>query len=132
MNYSNGIQGFINYALSNPRNISGWGIRCPYKRYKNTKFFDPEFIEKYLCWYAYEKEPYVPHDTIVERMIGSTSKSSNVLGVVDDNSNSYRNTVIDAMRMNQGHVDQCLIVDEEPIADTTKVFDFFKDSNESL
>jgi len=28
MNYCNRVQSFINYALSNPRNISGGGIRC--------------------------------------------------------------------------------------------------------
>ena len=32
MNYCNEIMGFINYALSNPRNISGCSIRCPCKR----------------------------------------------------------------------------------------------------
>ena len=31
MNYCNRVESFINYALSNPRNISGRGIRCPYK-----------------------------------------------------------------------------------------------------
>jgi len=46
-------------------------------------------MEKYLCWNVYE-EPYVPHDTIVERMVGSTFSSSNVYGVVDDNNNLYR------------------------------------------
>jgi hypothetical protein len=46
-------------------------------------------MEKYLCWNAHE-EPYVLHDTIVERMVESTSSSSNVYGVVDDNSNLYR------------------------------------------
>jgi len=57
--YCNGVQGFINYALSNPRNISGGGIRCPCKKCKNKKFIDPDtvtmhllqkrFMEKYLC-----------------------------------------------------------------------------------
>jgi hypothetical protein len=56
------------------------------------------FIEKYLCWYAH-KETYIPHDTMIERIVGSTSSSSNVHGVVD-NSNPYRNLVMDAMRMN--------------------------------
>jgi hypothetical protein len=49
-----------------------------------------EFVEKYLYWFVHEK-PYVPYDTIVERMIGSTFSSSNVHEVVDDNSNPYRN-----------------------------------------
>jgi len=37
MNYCNGIEGFINYALSNPSNINGGGIRCLCKRCKNKK-----------------------------------------------------------------------------------------------
>jgi len=32
--------------------------------------------------------------------------------VVDDNSNLYRNMVMDAMRMNQGYADQCPIINE--------------------
>ena len=97
MNYCNEVQGFINYVISNPRNISGDGIRCPYKRYKNKKFIDLDvvamhllqkrFMEKYLYWYAY-REPYVPHNTIVERMVESTSNTSNMHKVVDDNCNS--------------------------------------------
>jgi len=35
MDYCNGVQGLINYALSNPRNISGGGIRYLCKRCKN-------------------------------------------------------------------------------------------------
>jgi hypothetical protein len=35
MDYCNEIQGFINYALSNPINITGGGNRCPCKRCKN-------------------------------------------------------------------------------------------------
>jgi hypothetical protein len=60
-------------------------------------------MEKYMCWYAYG-EPYVPHDIMVEMMVGSTFSSSNVHGVVDDNNNPYKNIVIDAIRMNQIHV----------------------------
>jgi hypothetical protein len=40
--------------------------------------------------------------------------------------------VMDAMRMNQGNVSQCPIVEEEPTANTTRFFDLFKDSNEPL
>jgi hypothetical protein len=63
MDYYNGIQGFFNYATSISRNISGGGIRCPYKRCKKEKFFYPNivtmhllhkgFMEEYLCWYAH-------------------------------------------------------------------------------
>jgi hypothetical protein len=38
MNYCNRVQSFINYALSNPRNISGGGIRCPCKMCKKKVF----------------------------------------------------------------------------------------------
>jgi len=55
-----------------------------------------------MCWYAHG-EPFVPHETMVERMVETTSSASNMHGVVDDNSNPYRTMVMDAMRMNQGH-----------------------------
>jgi hypothetical protein len=35
MDYCNGIEGFINYVLSNLSNINRGGIRCPCKKYKN-------------------------------------------------------------------------------------------------
>jgi len=35
-----------------------------------------------------------------------------VHGFVDDNGNPYKNMIIDAMRMNQGYADECLIIDE--------------------
>ena len=103
------FQDFINYALSNLRNISGGGIKCSYKRCKNKKFLDLDiitmhllqkgFMDKYLCWFAHG-EPYVPYETMVERMVGSTSSSSNVYRVVDDNNNLFRRMVMDAMKMN--------------------------------
>jgi len=89
------------------------------------------FIEQYLCWYTHEK-PYVPHETMIERMVGSTSSASNVHEVVNDNSNHCRTMVMDVMRINQGHTDQCPIIDEEPNVDATKFFYLLKDSNESL
>jgi hypothetical protein len=45
-------------------------------------------------------------------MIGSTSNASNMYGVETDNSNPYRTMVMDAMRINQGYVGQCPIIDE--------------------
>jgi len=39
---------------------------------------------------------------------------------------------MDAMRMNQSHVGQCSIVDEEPNADATRFFDLLKDFDELL
>jgi hypothetical protein len=139
MDYCNEVQGFINYTISNPRDISGGGIRCSCKRCKNKKFLDPnivtihllqkEFIEQYMFWYAH-REPYVPHETMVERMIGSTFNASNVHGVIDDNSNPYRNMVMDMMRMNQGYTGS--IIDEEPNTNVTKVFDLLKDFDKSL
>jgi hypothetical protein len=74
-----------------------------------------------MCWFAH-REPYVPHETMVEKMVGSTSSCNNVHEVVNDNSNFYQNMVMDTMRMNQDYADQCSIVDEEPNADTTRFF----------
>jgi hypothetical protein len=66
-----------------------------------------------LCWYTYG-EPFVPHETMQEMMVGSTSNISNVHGVVDNNNNLYRTMVTmvsDAIRMNQGHVGKCPVID---------------------
>ena len=103
MNYCIVVQGFINYALSNTRYIRRGNIICLCKRCKNKEFLDPDvitmhllqkkFIERYMCWFAHE-ESYVPHETIVEMMVGSTFSSNNVHEVVDDNSNPYKNMVI--------------------------------------
>ena len=141
MNYCNEIQGFINYILSNPRNISGNDIKYSYKKCKNKKFIDPNvvttnllqkrFMEKYLCQFAHG-EPYVPHETMVEKIVGLTSSFSNVHEVINDNSNHRQNMVMDMMRMNQGYVGQSPIVDEEFNIDATKIFDLLKDSDELL
>ena len=60
------------------------------------------------------------------------SSANNVYGVINDNINPYRNMVLDAMRMNQGNVSQCLIVEEESNANAAMFFDLLKDSDEPL
>jgi hypothetical protein len=63
MDYCNGVQGFINFATSIPRNFTDGGIRCPYRKCKNLKFLHQDvvmihlltkgFMEDYLCWYVH-------------------------------------------------------------------------------
>jgi len=61
------------------------------------------FMEDYLCWYAHG-ELFVRNKSMVERMVGSTiSNASNMPRVVNDNSNSHKNMITNAMRMNQGN-----------------------------
>jgi hypothetical protein len=52
--------------------------------------------------------------------------------VGNENSNPYRNMVMNAMRMSEGNVSECSIVEKEPNADTTRFFDLLKDSDEPL
>jgi len=52
--------------------------------------------------------------------------------VVNDNINPFRNMVMDVMRMNQGNVNQCSIVEEEPNADATRFFYLLKDFDKPL
>jgi len=42
----------------------------------------------------------INRETMVEKIIGSTSSYKNVYKVVDENSNLYRNMIMDTMRMN--------------------------------
>jgi hypothetical protein len=67
-----------------------------------------------------------------ERVVGSTSSAFNVHEAANDNTNPYRNMVMDAMRINQGNVSQCPIIEEEPNADATRFFDLLKDYDEPL
>jgi len=79
------------------------------KSVKNKKFFylnvvtmyllHKGFMEKYICLFAHG-EPYALYETMVEMIVGSISSSSSVHGVADDNSNPYRNMIMDVMRMN--------------------------------
>ena len=69
-------------------------------------------MKKYLCWFAHE-EQYVPYKAMMERIVKSTSISNNMHRVIDDNSNRYRSIIMDAMRINQGDVGECSIIDEK-------------------
>ena len=78
--YCNEVEGFINYKLSNLRNISGGNIKCSCKKYKNKKFWfydadvtmhllQKRFMKKYLFWFSHG-EAYIPYETTAERMLG--------------------------------------------------------------
>jgi hypothetical protein len=67
-----------------------------------------------------------------EQVVGSTSSASNMHEVGNENSNPFRNMVMDAMRMSEGNVRECPIVEEEPNADAARFFDLLKDSDEPL
>jgi len=88
-------------------------------------------MEDYLCWYAHEKL-FVPNESMVERVVGSTSSASNMQEVGNENSNPYRNMVMDVMRMSEGNVSEYPIIEEEPNADASRFFDLLKDFDEPL
>jgi hypothetical protein len=52
--------------------------------------------------------------------------------VGNENSNPYRNMVMDAMRMSEGNVKECPIIEKEPDADAARFFDLLRDSEEPL
>jgi hypothetical protein len=141
IDYCNGVQGFINFATSIPRNFTDGGIRCPCRKCKNLKFLHQDvvtmhlltkgFMEDYLCWYGHG-ELFVPDESMEEQVVGSTSSASNMHEVGNENSNPYRNMVMDAMRMSEDNVRECPIVEEEPNADATRFFDLLRDSDKPL
>jgi hypothetical protein len=87
MDYCNGVQGFINFATSIPRNFTGSGIRCPCRKCENKKYLHPDvvmmhllhkwFMENYLCWYAHG-EIFIRNKSTRKRVVGSTFSASNV------------------------------------------------------
>jgi len=141
IDYCNGVQGFINFATSIPRNFTRDGIKCPCRKCQNKKYLHPDvvimhllhkgFMENYQCRYAHG-EVFVSKRRMEETVVGSTSSASNVHEAANDNTNPYKNMVMNAMRMNQGNVSQCPIVEEEPNADAARFFDLLKYSEEPL
>ena len=98
MDYCNGVQGFINFATSIPKFFTDGSIKCQCRKCKNKKFLYQDvvtmhlltkgFMEDYLYWYAH-RELFVPNESMVERVVGSTSSPRNVHYVVNDNSNEH-------------------------------------------
>ena len=88
-------------------------------------------MEEYLCWYTYGEE-FVPHKIMVEKMGDSISSSSNVYEVFDANNDSYRNMVIDVIRMNQSGAGEFPTIDEEPNADAIEFLDLLKNYEETI
>jgi len=141
MDYCNGVQGFIYFTIFIPRNFTDCNIRCLCRKCKNKKLLHQDvvmiyiltkgFMEDYMCWYAHG-ELFVPNESMVKRVVESTSSASNMHKVINDNSNPYMNMVMDAMRMNEDNVSECPIIEEEPNADAVRFFDMLKDSDESL
>jgi hypothetical protein len=141
IDYCNGVPGFINFATFILINFTGGDIRCLYRKCQNKKYLHQDvvmmhflhkgFMEDYMCCYAHG-ELFICNESIGERVVGSTSSASNVHGVANDNSNPYKNMIINAMRMNQGNVSQCPIIEKEPNADATMFFDLLKDSSKPL
>jgi hypothetical protein len=72
-------------------------IRCC-----DDAFLKKIFIEKCLCWSAHRK-PYVPYETMLEKIDGSTSSSGNIHNIINDYSNHYRSIMMDEMRINLGY-----------------------------
>jgi hypothetical protein len=113
IDYCNGVRGFINFATFIPRNFTRGDIRCLYRKCQNKKYLHQDvvmmhllhkgFMEDCLCWYAHG-ELFVCNESMWERVVRSTSSASNVHGVANDNSNPYKNMVMNAIRMNQGNV----------------------------
>ena len=109
MDYYNGVQGFNDVVTMH--------------------LLTKGFMEDYLCWYAHE-ELFVPDESMKEQVVGSTSNASNMNEVGNENSNPYRNMIMDAMRMSEGNVRECPIVEEEPNTDAARFFDLLSDSDE--
>jgi len=48
IDYCNGVQGFINFTTSIPKNFTGGGIRCPCRKCQNKKYLHPDVVMMHL------------------------------------------------------------------------------------
>ena len=84
-----------------------------------------------MCLFALG-EFYVPNNTILERIVGTTSSCNNIYEVLDDNSNHYISIMMDVMRMNHDYSGEDLSVDEKPNMYAGRLFKILKYSDELL
>jgi len=55
MDYYNGVQGFINFTTSIPRNFTGGGIRYACKKCQNKKYLHPDVVTMHLLHKGFMK-----------------------------------------------------------------------------
>ena len=68
------------------------------------------------------------YETMLEMIVSSTSSSSDIHGVINDNNNNfYVSIVMVAMWMNQGYLGESSYVDEELTIDVARFFELLKD-----
>jgi len=48
IDYCNGVQDFINFTTSIPRNFTGGGIRCPCRKCQNKKYLHSDVVMMHL------------------------------------------------------------------------------------
>ena len=65
-------------------------------------------------------------------MVGLTYKVSNMHRVVDDINDPYRNMIMDAIWINQGHTGHCSFIDEELNVNVTGFFYLLKYSDKPI
>ena len=87
MDYCNGVQGFINFATSIPRNFNGGGIRCPCRKCENKKYLHPDVVMMHLLHKVFVSES---ERRMKETVVGSTSSANNVHEAANDNTNPYK------------------------------------------
>lgn len=66
---------------------------------------------------------------MLDNIVSSTSNSSNIHEVIDDDSNCYRSLEMDAIRKNHGYLDEGSFI-KEPSVDATRYFELLKDLDE--
>jgi hypothetical protein len=50
MSYCNGVQGFINFTTSIPKNFTGSGISCPCRKCRNKNYMHPDVVMMHLLY----------------------------------------------------------------------------------
>jgi hypothetical protein len=101
-------------------------------------YLKKRFIKKYLHRFAQGK-PYVPYETMLKKMVGSTSNFHNIYRFVDNNINHYWSIVMNVMEMDYDYSSEgscniflsegsCnIFLNEEPNVDASRFFKLLKD-----
>jgi len=146
-----GVQEFIDFALSNPDYMSGDKIKCPCLKCDNRRFETPAevtyhlyrkgFTKQYMQWVA-QGEPIGSNPSYTGESSLRNSADSMGLPVMEETNNPYRDMIVDAIGYTGGRtefgsnannidVPECNM-EEEPNAEAQEFYNLLKDANTPL
>ena len=128
--FTTGVQGFVDFALSQPAVVSLRKIQCPCSRCCKSKFQNVDTVRHHLCENGFTNG-YFKWNHHGEKSISHIAGSSSDLPE-SDNTNSYRDMINDAMGPSVEVLDEVRVDSQSGNPIASRFFELLRDANEPL